>query len=140
MRAQVRGFSDYAKANALPAETVLRDRASTFRDADFDAELRSVGIQVKRLTFRAPNLNAYVERFVQSIQQECLDKFIVFGREHLDHLNREYLAYYHQERPHQAKGNEPLMKPAGAAVSTGNVVCSERLGGVLRHYYRREAA
>ena len=80
-------------------------------------------------------MNAYVERFVQAIQQECLDKFIVFGREHLDHLIGEYGTHYDEERPHQAKGNQPLLSPM-AAVESGAVVCRERLGGVLRHYYR----
>jgi hypothetical protein len=49
--------------------------------------------------YRSPNQNAYVERFVQTIEQECLDKFIVFGREHLDHVCREYVEHYHAERP-----------------------------------------
>jgi hypothetical protein len=38
--------------------------------------------------FRSPNMNAYVERFVQAIQQECLDKRIVFEPEHLDIMSR----------------------------------------------------
>jgi putative transposase len=45
-------------------------------------------LELIELQYRSPNLNAYVERFVQSIKQECLDKFIVFGLEHIDHLNR----------------------------------------------------
>jgi hypothetical protein len=44
---------------------------------------------VKKLSVRSPNTNAYVERFVQAIQQECLDRFIVFGREHLDYVASE---------------------------------------------------
>jgi putative transposase len=85
-------------------------------------------------------MNAYVERFVQSIQQECLDKFIAFGREHLDHLISEYTTYYHYERPHQAKGKEPLVLAEGRPATTdGEVMCSERLGGVLRHYSRKAA-
>jgi putative transposase len=84
-------------------------------------------------------MNAYVERFVQSIQQECLDKFIAFGREHFDLLNREYVEHYHTERPHQAKDNLPLnglTVPVGAGVE---IVSRERLGGVLRHYVREAA-
>lgn len=45
---------------------------------------------------------------VQTLQQECLDHFIVFGKKHLDHLVREYLIHYHTERPHQGVGNVPL--------------------------------
>jgi putative transposase len=86
------------------------------------------------------NTNAYVERFVQSIQQECLDKFIAFGTDHLELLCREYLEHYETKWPHQEKGNAvlvgvPAVSPVGLQ-SGGEVVCRERLGGVLRHYSR----
>ena len=96
------------------------------------------GATVKVVGYRSPNQNAYVERFVQTIEQECLDKFIVFGREHLDHVCREYVEHYHIERPHQAMENRPLME-TGAPVNTGEVFCRERLGWVLRHYDRAAA-
>ena len=32
--------------------------------------------------FRAPNTNPYVERFIQTIQQECLDHFVIIGQQH----------------------------------------------------------
>ena len=79
-------------------------------------------------------MNAYVERFIQSIQQECLDKFVVFGREHMDHLVSEYVEHYHHERPHQSKGNRPLLSDTLVLGPEGEVVCREPLGGVLRHY------
>ena len=59
----------------------------------------------KRLAIRAPNTNAYVERFIQTLQVECLDHFLVFGEKHLDYLVREYVEHYHTERPHQGLGN-----------------------------------
>lgn len=45
-----------------------------------------------------------MERFIQSIQQEWLDKFVVFDRGHMDYLVSEYVEHYHHERPHQSKG------------------------------------
>jgi transposase InsO family protein len=84
-------------------------------------------------------MNAYIERFIQTIQQECLDKFIAFSQEHLDLLTGEFLEHYHHERPHQGKGNAPLTSALKLASSEGEIVCSERLGGVLRHYYRKAA-
>jgi len=89
--------------------------------------------------FRSPNLNAYVERFVQAIEHECLDKFIVFGQEHLDHVCGEYVQHYHLERPHQAMGNGMLVAASEPTTGTGEVLSRERLGGVLRHYYRSAA-
>ena len=64
---------------------------------------------VKRLALRSPNTNAYIERFVQSIKQECLDHFVIFGPEHMDVLVGEYVEHYHTERPHQGVGNMPLI-------------------------------
>jgi len=82
---------------------------------------------------------------VQTLQQECLDHFVVCGRRHLDHLLREYLEHYHCERPHQAVGNVPLRaSPVALARASpaqmDRVVCDERLGGLLRHYRWRAAA
>jgi putative transposase len=90
---------------------------------------------------RAPNQNAYAERFVQTIQQECLDHFVVLGEEHLRYLVREFVEHYNKERPHQNKGNLPLgmEKPPDIGNVVGQVVCHERLGGLLRHYERKAA-
>ena len=109
------------------------------RHETFDATLQEAGIEVVKIPYRSPNMNAYIERFVQSIQQECLDKFIAFGREHFDHLIGEYTSYYHHERPHQAKDNKPLISPTAAAATSGTLHVRERLGGVLKHSWREAA-
>jgi putative transposase len=88
-----------------------------------------------------------MERWIQSLRQECLDHFIPVGLKHLkhlDHLVSEYLEHYHLERPHQGLGNRLLgdRQTAGhdPPRGEGEVVCYPRLGGVLRHYERRRAA
>ena len=95
------------------------------------------------LPARPPNLNAYVERFVQAVERRCVDQMIVVALDHLNHVLAEYLAYYHAERPHQGKGNAPLTGPPPLqqlpTPPLGEVVCRERLGGLLRHYERRAA-
>jgi putative transposase len=138
MMQQARDFLGHAGAQGLPVGVVLRDRDNAYTEP-FDVVLGAAGAEVKVLNFRSPNTNAYVERFVQAVQQECLDKFIAFGREHLDHLLAEYVEHYHQERPHQGKGNMPLTACASPPAAEGAVACRERLGGVLRHYYRSAA-
>ena len=87
-------------------------------------------------------MNAYVERFVQTIQQECLDKFIAFSQEHPDPLTGEFLEHYHHERPHQGKRIAPLISSSKLSSPDGEIAPrttgrgAEALlsgGGVGRH-------
>jgi hypothetical protein len=61
----------------------------------------------KRLPYRSPNLNAKCERAIQTIQQECLDNFLVFGCGHLDYLVREFVEYYNSARSQSCRGHLP---------------------------------
>ena len=85
----------------------MHDRDGKFM-ATFDAALKQSGVDVKKSAPRSPNTVAFVERFIQTIQQECLDHFIVFGPKHMDYLCSEFVEHYHTERPHQGKENELL--------------------------------
>jgi len=52
-------------------------------------------------------LLTHVERFIQSLKQECLDKFVIVGERRLNHVNREWRLHYNLERPHEACGHLP---------------------------------
>ena len=108
------------------------------RDAKFTAEFRSIlqvtGVDVIRTPRQAPNCNAYAERFVLSIKSECLNRMMFFGEASLRRAVGEYLQHYHHERPHQGLGNETLR--VARRGTTGEVRCTERLGGLLKHYER----
>jgi putative transposase len=89
-------------------------------------------------------MNAYVERFVQSIKTECLDHFLVFGTQHLNHLCREYVDYYHSDRPHQGVDNQLLIRRATPKPDNDqglptlrDIRCHARLGGLLKSYHRQ---
>lgn len=83
------------------------------------------------------NLNAFAERFVLSVKSECLWKLFVFDEQALWWAVTEYARHYHGERNHQGLGNEiPFPEETGA---TGQINCSERLGGVLKYYHRKAA-
>src|SRR5882757_10065406 len=120
---------------------LIRDRDTKFT-AGFDMILRSSGIEPTPLPPRSPNLNAFAERFVRSIKEECLDRMIFFGEASLRHAVTEYIEHYHAERPHQGIGNV-IPFPAvqnDNQLRDGPVVCRERLGGLLRSYRRKAAA
>jgi putative transposase len=135
---QARNFVLQADGAIEPPTILLRDHDTKFSGA-FDAVLKSDGIEVMPVGPRAPNLNAFVERWVQSVKQECLDHFVILGERHLHHLVAEYVRYYHAHRPHQGIGNELLTPPAQPPPDEGEVVCESRLGGLLKHYHRRAA-
>jgi putative transposase len=75
------------------------------RDAKYSDRFRNVlvreGIHVVRLPPKSPNLNAFAERFVRSIKEECLNRMIFFGQASLRHAIKQYMAHYHGERNHQ---------------------------------------
>lgn len=79
----------------------------------------------------------------QRFRRECLDRFVFFGETHLQHVLGEFVTWYHRKRPHQALGNAPPgappAAPEGPTPGPGDVVCDERLGGLLKHYARRAA-
>lgn len=99
-------------------------------------------IRVQKSPYRSPNTVAYVERFIQTQHQQCLDYFIMFGPQHINHLVCEMVDCYHEERPHQSKDNRPLSAPGDesvtdAIVPLSRIGCRNRLGGLLKHYYRK---
>jgi len=104
--------------------------------------IESAGVECLRLPPRSPNLNAYAERFVRSIKEECLDRLILFGEGSLQWTIDQYVEHYHEERPHQGKGNVILV-PAettdSAPTRAGPVSCRQRLGGLLKFYHRAAA-
>jgi putative transposase len=134
---QAKAFMQHAEQNELKVDLVTRDRDWNYRKT-FDRALTDRGARVMMLAYRSPNLNAYVERFVQSIQQECLDHFLIFGEKHFDYLVREYVEHYHTERPHQGLGNQLVTgePPPALLVSNNHIEYRTRIGGLLKHYHR----
>jgi len=125
------------------ATYLIKDGDMKFTEK-FDEIFRSEGIKVKRLPYASPNLNAYAERFVQTIKVECLDQFVVFGERHLEFLIREFEDYYNTVRPHQGIENRtigviPFPQPDIGPPKLSVVECDSHLGGLLRHYDRKAA-
>jgi len=103
----------------------------------FKETLAATGVRTVKLPPKSPNLNAFCERFNRTIKEECLDHFVICSQAHLELLVREFCAYYHEERPHQSLGNRPILEPARKG--TGVIRVKDRLGGYLKHYYRKTA-
>jgi transposase InsO family protein len=116
---------------------VILDRDPLYTTA-FRRLLRNSGITPLLLPARSPDLNAFAERFVLSVTSECLDRLVPLGEAHLRAAVCAFADHYHEERPHQGLGNE-LIAPQTSSTGSGPVHCRERLGGLLKFYYREAA-
>jgi len=81
----------------------------------------------------SPNLNAYAERFVRWIKDECLNRMIFVGQASLRRAIAHYMAHYHTERNHQGLENR-VIRPESIR-GAGPVRRRPRLGGMLNYYY-----
>ena len=117
---------------------LLMDRDAKLSEA-FRATLEQAGVEAVRLPPRPPNLSPHIERFMRSIKDECLHRPTFFGEETLVKTVREFVSHYHVERNHQGLRNRLIAPGEEAGRTTGEVVCRERLGGLLRYYYRAAA-
>jgi transposase InsO family protein len=115
---------------------LIHDRDPLYTD-EFLSMLADTGIKSVKLPPRCPNLNAYAERFVRSIKEECLEQMILFGEDALRTSIREFVYHFHHERNHQGLGNR-LIIPINATVnSEGRIERRERLGGLMNYYSGR---
>ncbi len=89
---------------------LLRDRDAKY-SGPFDEVFRTEGVRVVRTPIRAPKANAFAERFVRTVQRECLDHVLIYGRRHLERVLSAYLSHYIEEAtPGTALGG-PRWKP-----------------------------
>jgi putative transposase len=119
---------------------LIRDRDSKFTRA-FDEVFRCEGIRVIKAPVRAPKARAHAERWVGSVRRECLDRLLILGRRHLEHVLAEYVAHYNEHRPHRAlEQRPPLTQPPPLDQRVGEVISLERvrrrdlLGGLIHEY------
>jgi transposase InsO family protein len=117
---------------------LIHDRDPLFT-TKFRDTLKAGGIRRLKMPKWSPNLNAVAEAFVAGIRREVLNRMIFFGERHVRHVIEQYAEHYNTERPHQGMGNRRLTEPAEPPPAVGEVHCRERLGGLLKSYFRQAA-
>lgn len=139
---QARNMCIQFEDDNISASHLIHDLDTKFTQ-QFDNIFRSEGLKIKKIPFRSPNMNAHCERVVRTIKNEALDYFIVFGEGHLNHIVSSFVEFYNTLRPHQGLENVPLSgtvpEQQTASIDSGEIVCQEWLGGVLKHYERKAA-
>jgi transposase InsO family protein len=125
--------------DALDGALVGKSHLIIDRDTKYSRQFRRLvaesGTAVIRLPPRAPNLNAYAERFVRSIKEECLNRMIFVGQASLRRAISEFMAHYHMERNHQGIENQLIKPGAALMMPTAQVQRRQRLGGMLSFYH-----
>jgi len=117
---------------------LIRDRDTKYSQS-FRAIIELGQVKTIRLPAHSPHLNAYAERWVRSVQEECVSKLILFGEGSVRRALQNYLAHYHAERNHQGKGTVLLFPQMTQSTREEPVQGRERLGGLLRYYHRQAA-
>jgi putative transposase len=118
-----------------PFRFLIHDRDTKFSHA-FDEIFHTEGIKVIRTPVRAPNANAFAERWVRTARCDCLDRILILGRRHLEQVLRVYRRHYNEHRPHRAL---QLLPPNGRNPTPLNTTPDrlrrrDLLGGLIHEY------
>ena len=132
-----RNLTDCVDGFFRDTKYVLIDRDTKF--CPFRGVLDGSDTKPLLLPPKSPNLNAQIERYMRSVKEECLNRMIFFGEKSLRTAVKEFASHYHGERNHQGLGNCLIEPGAETGRLEGDIQCRDRLGGILRYYYRDAA-
>jgi len=133
-----RNLIDSERGTLCGKRYLIIDRDTKYTD-QFRRLVHESGTKVIRLPPMSPNLNAYAERFVRSIKEECLNRMIFIGQASLRRAVSEFMEHYHAERNHQGLDNQLIRSTSSFPANDGIVRRRQRLGGMLNCYYRETA-
>jgi transposase InsO family protein len=121
------------------ARYMIRDRDAKFPEL-FDQVLADAGIQVVLSGVQMPRMNSIMERWVQTLRHELLDRTLVWNERHLRHALHEFEQHHNAHRPHQAMKQaaplravpEPITDPE--RIARLDIRRHDRLAGVIHEY------
>ncbi len=136
---QGRNFQMHIDDHDLSCTILMRDRDRKYTDS-FDNVFKSSTCEIKLTPIRSPNLQAHVERVIQTIKHEVLNAFCIVSNQHLDKILRTTASWYNFRRGHSERGHLPPIRDESPTVlqkfSKSMVVCDSELGGHLMSYRR----
>lgn len=138
---QTKAFLEQTKSRTAKPTVLLHDR-----DVKYTARLKKVlekgGLKPSPLPITSPNLNGRCEKFIGTIKSECLSRFIVFGKRHMDYLVSEFTDYYNHHRSHSSRNHLPPIgeaPPEVASLAVNDVVVRSHVGGLVKSFERKAA-
>jgi len=87
----------------------------------------------------APGARAHAERWVESVRRECLDRLLILGRRHLNHVLVTYVRHFNEHRPHRALAQRPPLsdeQPLADVIDLDRLRRRDLLGGLIHEYQR----
>ncbi|MDR0443345.1 MAG: integrase core domain-containing protein [Treponema sp.] len=129
MRSQLSHFSEQ-----YPQSHLIHDNSGELKHFPY----QQYGIKGVATVPYSPNMNAYAERFVRSVRQDCLDYFIIFTYGQLFRIIKSFVDYYNNYRPHQGIKAIPNGPPDPVS-KTGTIKQKPLVFGLHNHYYRKAA-
>ena len=139
---QTEQFLDETAGREQKPAIVMHDRDTKFTK-EYTAALAGRGVRTNPLPVTSPNLNGRCERFIQTIKLECLGKFIIFGKRHLDHLVTEFTDYYNTVRSHMERDHLPPVRDkepdAVLTLQPDEIEVKSYVGGLVKGFERKAA-
>ena len=139
---QTQWFSEQTKDREKKPEMIIHDRDLKFTK-EFTQTAKDAGMKTNPLPKGSPNLNGRCERFVGTIRWECLDKFIIFGKRHLDYVISEFVHYYNRHRAHMEREYLPPVRDSEPekvqTLKQTEVVVKSHVGGLVKSFERKAA-
>lgn len=120
----------------LPIHFLIHDRDAKFTSS-FDRVFASEGIETIITPYRSPKANAFAERWVRTVREECLDQLLIISEAHLRRVLIDYVRYYNHRRAHQGIGQQiPIRLEEKRATMSEPVCRRDVLGGIIHDYYQ----
>ncbi len=127
---QARNFDMFLQEENLPCTIVQRDRDAKYVRA-FDDVFTGNGRTVKLTPVRSPNLQAFVERVIQTLKHEVLNAFCIVSERHMNHILAIGADWYNHRRGHTGRNHLPPVRnddePPTVDLTTHSLVCHTEL-------------
>ena len=128
-----------AQDGFLKGKRVLIHGRDPLYTKKFQETLQAVGVRCLKLPKWSPNLNPYCESWVRTAKREVFDRMIFFGEQQIRRVTTCFVEHHNNERPHKGLDYQRPVEPDIPPPRDGPVKCRERLGGLLKNYYREAA-
>ena len=129
------------KGRDKPPKYILHDRDTKYTD-EFVKAAKASGAKAVALPVQSPNLNGRCERFIGTLKGECLHRFLIFGKKHLDYLVKEFQTYYNHTRSHSSRECLPPIRAVPENVhslAVNDVDVRTHVGGLVKLFHRKAA-